>query len=204
MADIVFIVDQSTSISRSNFDLIKRFLDRTISGLDVKPDNVRVGMVLYNYIPRVEFYLNTFDNKDEILNYIKIIPYGGGGTATGAALKFAKENLFTKSRGSRKTLGIKQIAVVITDGQSQDEVTDTAAQLRRSGVTVYALGVKDASVEELKKIASYPERQFVFNVDNFQKLSSLEKSLRKSLCKVVVNRRFDKNNNFLLKQGKHK
>ncbi|KTG32498.1 hypothetical protein cypCar_00018712 [Cyprinus carpio] len=201
VADIVFIVDESGSITRSNFDLVKRFLHRTISGLEVKSDSVRVGMILYNDKPSAEFYLDTFVNKSDILNYIKIIPYRGGGTSTGAALKFVKDNIFTKTRGSRKAVGVKQIAVVITDGKSQDDVTAPAAELRRSGVTVYALGVKNASVEELKKIGSYPERQFVFNVDSFQMLTSLEKSLRKSLCKVVVDRGFDKNNRFILKQG---
>ncbi|KAK2902792.1 hypothetical protein Q8A67_007505 [Cirrhinus molitorella] len=201
VADIVFIVDESGSITGSNFDLIKRFLHRTISGLEVNSDSVRVGMVLYNDRPSAEFYLDTFVNKSDILNYIKIIPYRGGGTSTGEALKYAKNYLFTKTRGSRKALGVKQIAVVITDGESQDDVTAPAVELRRSGVTVYALGVKNASVEELKRIGSYPDREFVFNVDSFQMLSSLEKSLRKSLCKVVVDRGFDKNNRFILKQG---
>ncbi|XP_077073745.1 collagen alpha-6(VI) chain [Siphateles boraxobius] len=201
VADIVFIVDESGSITSSNFELMKHFLHRTISGLEVKPDSVRVGLILYNDRPSAGFYLDTFVKKDDILNYIKIIPYRGGGTATGAALKFAKNNLFTKNRGSRKALGVKQIAVVVTDGKSQDDVSATAAELRRSGVTVYALGVKNASVDELQKIASYPQRQFVFNVESFQMLRLLEKSLRKSLCKVVVDRGFDKNNKFLLKQG---
>ncbi|XP_043116050.1 collagen alpha-6(VI) chain isoform X2 [Puntigrus tetrazona] len=201
VADIVFIVDESGSITSSNFEQVKRFIHRTISGLEVNSDSVRVGMILYSDKPSVEFYLNDFVNKTEILNYIKIIPYRGGGTATGAALTFAMNKLFTARRGSRKALGVKQIAIVITDGQSQDDVTAPAAQLRRSGVTVYALGVKDASEKELKRIGSYPERQFVFNVDSFLMLTSLEKSLRKSLCKVVVNRGFDKNNKFILKQA---
>lgn len=198
----MFIVDESGSITSSNFQQVKHFIHRTISGLEVNSENVRVGMILYNDRPSADFYLNSFNNKSEILDYIKILPYRGGGTATGAALKFAKDNLFTERRGSRKALGVKQIAVIITDGKSQDDVTAPAAELRRSGVTVYALGVKDASVEELKKIGSYPERQFVFNVDSFQMLTSLEKSLRKSLCKDVVNRGFDKNDRFILKQGK--
>ncbi|XP_059364620.1 collagen alpha-6(VI) chain-like [Carassius carassius] len=201
VADIVFIVDESSSITTSNFDLVRQFLHRTISGLEVNSDSVRVGMILYNDKPRAEIYLDTFITKSDILNYIKIIQYRGGGTSTGAALKLVKDNIFTKTRGSRKDLGVKQIAVVITDGKSQDDVTGPAAELRRSGVTVYALGLKNASVEELKKIGSYPERQFVFNVDSFQMLTSLEKSLRKSLCKVVVDRGFDKNNRFILKQG---
>lgn len=200
----MFIVDESGSITPSNFELMKHFLKHTIRGLEVNSDSVRVGMVLYNNTPSAQFYLDTFVNKSEILNYVQIIPYRGGGTATGAALKFAKDNLFTKNRGSRKDLGVKQIAVVITDGKSQDEVTNSASELRRSGVTVYALGVKDADVEELINIASHPKRQFVYNVESFQMLRSLEKSLRKSLCKDVISRSFDKKDRFLLKQGKHK
>lgn len=201
MADIVFIVDELGSITTSNFELVKRFLHRIMSGLVVNPDSVRVGLVLYSDSPSVGFYLNSFVNKNEVLNYIKIIPYRGGGTQTGEALKFAKENLFTEKRGSRKALGVKQIAIVITDGESQDDVTNAASELRRSGVTVYAVGVKDASNEELIKMASYPERQFVFNVESFEMLTSLEKSVRKSLCKTVVDRSFDKNKKLNLKQG---
>ncbi|XP_051576874.1 collagen alpha-6(VI) chain-like [Myxocyprinus asiaticus] len=201
VADIVFIVDESGSITTRNFDLVKRFLHRMISGLVVNSDSVRVGLVLYNDKPTAEFYLDSFDNKTNILNYIKLIPYRGGGTSTGAALKFAHDNLFIKQRGSRKDLGIQQIAVVITDGESQDDVTDKAAELKRSGVTVYALGVKNASVEELKKIASYPERKFVYSVESFLNLTSLEKSLSKSLCKTVISTTFDKNQRYQLKQG---
>lgn len=167
----------------------------------VKPDSVRVGLVLYSNSPSAGFYLDSFANKADILNYIKLIPYTGGGTQTGEALKFAKENLFTQKRGSRKALGVKQIAIVITDGESQDDVTTAASELRRSGVSVYAVGVKDASSKELIKIASYPERQFVFNVESFQMLTTLEKSLRKSLCKTVVSRGFDKVKKHTLKQG---
>lgn len=201
VADIVFIVDESGSIEAENYDLMRQFLHRIVSGLVVEPESVRVGLVLYSDKPSVGFFLDSFGNKNDILNYIKILPYRGGGTQTGAALTFAKDNLFTETRGSRKALGVKQIAIIITDGKSQDDVTDAAPKLRRSGVTVYAVGVKNASSEELLKIASYPQKQFMFNVESFQMLTSLEKSLSKSLCKDVVNRRFDKDNKHTLKQG---
>ncbi|KAI7806724.1 putative collagen alpha-6VI chain [Triplophysa rosa] len=201
VADIVFIVDESGSITPSNFDLVRQFLHRIVSGLVVDPQSVRVGLVLYSDHPSAGFYLDSFLNKNGVLNYIKILPYRGGETQTGAALTFARENLFTQKRGSRKALGVKQIAIIITDGESQDDVTDAASKLRRSGVTVYAVGVKDARSEELLKMASYPQRQFVFNVKSFQMLTSLEKSLSKSLCKTVVNRRFDKNKKHTLKQA---
>lgn len=201
VADIVFIVDESGSIGTNNFNLIRHFLHHIVSGLDVKPDSVRVGLVLYNDKSSGAFYLNSFVSKKALLDYINIIPYRGGGTNTGEALRFAKENVFIPRKGSRKALGVKQIAIVITDGKSQDNVTNPAAELKRWGATVYAIGVKDANFKELTEIASYPDSQFVFHVESFHNLTSLEKNLRKGVCKTVVDIRFDKDRKRILKQA---
>ena len=186
LADIVFIVDESGSISPEDFSLIRSFLHKLVKGLDVGLNQVRVGIVLYSDKATAHVYLNSFDNKDEILEFIKILPHRGGGTLTGAALKFAKENVFVQDKGSRLGLGIQQVAVVITDGESQDEVSPAATALRRAGVTVYAVGVKNANIEELKAIASHPPKSHMFNVDSFAKLGSLERTLRKSLCYNIL------------------
>ncbi|KAI5606554.1 collagen alpha-6(VI) chain, partial [Silurus asotus] len=155
--DIVFIVDVSDSISGLNSKLVRDFLHRMINGLNVnRTDTVRVGMVLYSDTPTAEFYLNTFDYKDDILQYIQLLPFRGGKSNTSKALKFAREKVFTKETGSRRDFGVQQIAVVITEGDSLDNVTVQATELRRSGVQVYALGVTKDNVEQLKEIASYP------------------------------------------------
>ncbi|XP_071402741.1 collagen alpha-6(VI) chain-like [Centroberyx affinis] len=182
LADIVFIVDESGSIGTPNFQLVRTFLHKIVDGLDVSPKRFRVGIVMYNDRPTAQVYLNTFNDKNEILQFIKILPYHGGGTNTGAALKFAREKVFIKEKGSRKSLGIQQVAVVITDGESQDVVSQEAADLRRDGVTVYAVGIKDANKTELVQMASYPSKKHVFIVDSFAKLKTLEQSLQKILC----------------------
>ncbi|XP_010770828.1 collagen alpha-6(VI) chain-like [Notothenia coriiceps] len=186
LADIVFIVDGSGSIGTPNFQLIRSFLHSIVNGLEVSPSRVRVGIVMYNKITTAQVYLNTFNNKDELLKYIKILPYRGGGTQTGEALKFALEKVFIKQKGSRKDSGVQQVAVVITDGESQDSVSTPAAELRRAGVTVYAVGVKDANHAQLVEMASYPTNKHKFIVDSFAKLKSLEQSLQKSLCQNIL------------------
>ncbi|XP_017333441.2 collagen alpha-6(VI) chain isoform X1 [Ictalurus punctatus] len=202
LADIVFIVDVSDSITVSNFRLVRDFLHRMINGLQIDgSDSVRVGMVLYSDTPTDEFYLNTFDDKEDILQYIKLLPFRGGKSSTSKALKFAREKLFTKETGSRHALGVQQIAVVITEGDSLDNVTYQAMQLRRSGVQVYALGVTKDNVEQLKEIASYPSNRFVFSVESFAKLNTMEKILRKTLCNNVVRSTVDKSVRYTLKQG---
>ncbi|XP_076592743.1 collagen alpha-6(VI) chain [Chaetodon auriga] len=186
LADIVFIVDESGSIGTPNFQLVRTFLHSIVSGLEVSPTRVRVGIVMYNDRPTAQVYFNTFNDKSELLKFIKILPYRGGGTSTGAALNFTRENVFIKQRGSRKDKGVQQVAVVITDGESQDEVSTAAANLRRAGVTVYAVGVKDANQVQLKEMASYPTNKHMFIVDSFAKLKSLEQSLQKSMCHNII------------------
>lgn len=169
-----------------NFQLVRDFLHNTISSLDVGMDNVRIAIVEYSDVPSADVYLNTFGDKHRILQHVKRLSYGRGKTYTGAALKFAKEQIFIKRRGSRREEHVQQIAVVITDGSSADDVSEPADDLRRSGVTVFALGIKNVNVEELKEIASYPPRKFVLSVESFSKLNELSKMLTKSMCADIT------------------
>lgn len=145
---------------------------------------------MYHGEPTAEVFLNTFTDKAELLDFIKILPYTGGGTKTGAALEFTQQKVFVREKGSRKELGVQQVAVVITDGKSQDDVADPAAGLRRTGVTVYAVGVKDADKAQLEQIASYPANKHTFIVDSFSKLKTLESILQRSLCQNVIHQAF--------------
>ncbi|XP_026114550.1 collagen alpha-6(VI) chain-like [Carassius auratus] len=186
VADITFIVDQSSSIRSNNFQLVRDFLENTIGSLDVGEGKIKIAVVLYSDVPRTDVYFNTFDDKTDILRYISSMPYGRGKTNTGAALTFAKDKVFTKARGSRRDQNVQQVAVVITDGKSTDDAASAAAALRRSGVTVFALGIKDTEEEDLREIASYPYKKFVFNVKDFDKLNSLSNILTRTLCNEIT------------------
>ena len=150
---------------------------------------------MYNDNPKGRVFLDTFNDKNEILQFIKILPYHGGGTKTGLALNFTRQEVFVKDRGSRRSQGVQQVAVVITDGESQDEVEKEAADLRRDGVTIYAIGIKDANRTQLVQIASHPTTMHVYNVDSFVRLKTLQKSLVKTMCRnifrqaIAVNKR---------------
>lgn len=185
MADLVFIVDQSASIGTNNFQLVRTFLYSLANGLQVSRSRVRVGIVTYNDRAEAQVFLDTFDDKSELLSFIKILPYKGGGTRTGQALDYARKNVFISQKGSRIKRAVQQVAVVITDGKSQDNVSTAAAELRRAGVKVYAVGVKDADKTELRQLASHPTSKHTFIVDSFSKLKNLEMSLQKILCQNI-------------------
>lgn len=56
----------------------------------------------------------------------------------GEAMDYLVKNTFNEGAGARKSY--PKIAVIITDGKSQDPVTESAEALRSSGVEVFVLG----------------------------------------------------------------
>ena len=121
--------------------------------------------------------------KSEIISAIEGIGYPGGGTETGKALLKAKSNLFDKSARA----GIPNIAVVITDGKSSDNIGAPAQQLRDSGCTVFSLGVgKNYDMEQLKEIATDPDSQHVLKADFDSLDSSLVDTIVGTACKGML------------------
>lgn len=179
------MVDGSWSIGTENFEQIRRFLYTLVNSFDVGPEHVRIGLVQYSTTPRTEFRLNTHQNKEDILQYISRLPYMGGGTLTGQGLNFTLTEHFVEAAGSRAGQNVPQIAVVITDGQSQDDVALHAQELRRRGIVLYAIGIKDADEVQLEEIANEPHSQHVYSVSDFAALHGISQNIVQTLCTTV-------------------
>lgn len=185
VADIVFLVDGSWSIGTENFQQVRDFLVSLVESFDVGPDKVRIGMVQYSTNAYTEFLLNTYTDKQDILQQIQNLPYRGGGTKTGLGLEFMLNEHFVEKAGSRANERVLQFAVVITDGQSQDSVKQHAEMVKRHGITLYAIGIKDAVLEELQEIASDPDDKHVYSVSDFAALQGISQSVIQVLCTTV-------------------
>ena len=57
---------------------------------------------------------------------------------SGEAIDYLIKNTFKESAGAR--VGFPKVAIIITDGKSQDEVEIPARELRDIGVEVFSLG----------------------------------------------------------------
>ncbi|CAI9576372.1 unnamed protein product, partial [Staurois parvus] len=83
VADVVFLVDGSWSVGRTNFKYILDFMSSLSSAFDIGEDKTRVGVVQYSSDTRTEFNMNRYFKQTELLAAIKRIPYKGGNTMTG-------------------------------------------------------------------------------------------------------------------------
>lgn len=62
----------------------------------------------------------------------------------GDAIDYLLKNIFTEAAGSRKAF--PKVAMIITDGKSQDPVEEHAKRLRNIGVEIFVLGMVYNSV----------------------------------------------------------
>ncbi|KAL4649016.1 collagen alpha-1(XII) chain-like isoform X1 [Arapaima gigas] len=183
IGDLVFLVDGSWSVARENFKYIRSFIGAMAGAFDIGEDKTRVGVVQYSTDTRTEFNLNQYFRRGELLRAINSLPYKGGNTMTGDALDFLLRNSFTEAAGARK--GFPKIAVVITDGKSQDPVQDYAQKLRNAGVEIFTLGIKGADEEELRLIASTPYNTHIYNVPDFGMIKNVQSTLITEVCAAV-------------------
>ncbi|XP_077431159.1 collagen alpha-1(XIV) chain isoform X1 [Vanacampus margaritifer] len=183
IADIVILVDGSWSIGRLNFRLVRMFLENLVNAFEVGIDKTRIGLAQYSGDPRIEWHLNAFTTKEAVVDAVKNLPYKGGNTLTGLALSYILENCFKPESGAR--VGVPKIGILITDGKSQDDVLPPAESLQKAGVELFAIGVKNADENELRSIASEPDDSHVYNVADFNVMSSIVEGLTRTVCEQV-------------------
>uniref|UniRef100_M3ZDJ3 Collagen alpha-1(XII) chain n=1 Tax=Xiphophorus maculatus TaxID=8083 RepID=M3ZDJ3_XIPMA len=183
IADLVFLVDGSWSVGRENFRHIRSFIGALAGAFDIGEDKTRVAVVQYSTDTRTEFPLTRYSRRGDLLQAISSLPYKGGNTMTGDAIDYLMKNIFTEAAGSRK--GFPKVAMIITDGKSQDPVEEHAEKLRNIGVEIFVLGIKGADEDELREIASPPHGKHVYNVPNFDLIQDVQKKIITEVCSGV-------------------
>ncbi|XP_052421942.1 collagen alpha-3(VI) chain isoform X18 [Carassius gibelio] len=178
-ADIVFLFDGSINLGRENFKEVKEFIINLIDLFYTERDSLQIGLAHYATDVTDVFYLNTYKNKDDIINAITRAEYKGGREIkTGNAIRHVQKTQFVKERGSRKDAGIPQILMVVTGGRSRDDSKSAAQALKESGVRIYAVGVGDIE-DELNNLGS--ETTTVARASTFQELSELNEQILQTM-----------------------
>uniref|UniRef100_A0A8C0C4F9 Collagen alpha-1(XXI) chain n=1 Tax=Buteo japonicus TaxID=224669 RepID=A0A8C0C4F9_9AVES len=181
-ADLVFILDGSYSVGPENFEIIKSWLANITRNFDIGPKFIQVGVVQYSDYPVLEIPLGTHESTENLIREMESIHYLGGNTRTGRAIQFAFDHLFAKS-----SRFLTKIAVVLTDGKSQDEVKDIAAEARKNKITLFAIGVgSEIEEDELKAIANKPSSTYVFYVEDYIAISRIKEVIKQKLCEESV------------------
>ncbi|TWW56200.1 Collagen alpha-1(XIV) chain [Takifugu flavidus] len=185
-ADIIFLVDGSWSIGRTNFRRVRDFLEGLMTPFHIGPKRIQIGLTQYSGDPRTEWHLNSFATKEQLLEAVRNFKYKGGNTFTGQALLHVLEENMQQNAGARAD--VPSFVVLLTDGKSQDDAIAAANQLKSAGMEIIAVGIKNADEAELRQLASEPVDLNVYNVSDFPLLSKVVARLVHILCGRIEER----------------
>ena len=161
-----------------------------VRSLEIGPDEGQVAVIRLDSSATLIFGLTAHDNQADLLTAIDNIQYTGGGTDTAEALNLLVSDGFSGAR--LEVQGIPRVAIVVTDGQSNDLTATMSAadavHATRPTITVFAAGIDNFDLNELQVIASSPSSRFVITIPNFnnEEVERLMQALLQEACQGMV------------------
>nr|XP_008113686.1 PREDICTED: integrin alpha-M [Anolis carolinensis] len=186
--DIVLLIDGSGSIQPNQFSEMKTFISMIMKRF--QNTNTQFALSQYARWYREEFTFLDFQrvrNPDELLRPVTQLR---GATLTATYIQRVVREQFVTEKGSRP--GASKVLIVITDGEKSGDplqYSDVIPEAERAGIIRFAIGVGKAfsggtAKQELISIASQPEDDHVFPVDNFDALKDIQNKLQDKIFAI--------------------
>ena len=184
--DVVFVIDTSSSIGYSQFQLVRELAENITTSIKVKSPESLFGLITFDDYPRLEFDILRHTDLSTLLPAINpgIPYYSDYNTNTGSALRLllsgGDEGGFLKLRNE-----VSNVAIVITNGYPYtfSSLESAAKSLHAANIfDVYAVGIGNNSNSTLQLIASDPS--FIFSTFFLDSSSAqqLVQDVIKELC----------------------
>jgi uncharacterized protein YegL len=166
--DLMLVIDDSGSISYSQFEQLRKSLVTFVQSLDDLFDNGgKVGVTLFSNSARLIAPLSA--NKNEVLSKLQSMNRYGGATCTACGIDMARQQFLSSNPDHER------VAIVLTDGLSNVGQLQTSLDAAAAiGVTFFAVGVGNYSsfYAELQKIATGEGDANVFTAEGFDSLGT--------------------------------
>ena len=192
--DLVFVVDRG--VSSTNWNTMISFIISILNQFEIGDSAARIGFITFANSAQSEFFLNTYNNREDVIAKIQSISSSSEAeTNTQAAVSLARTSQFTSANGDRSSA--KNILVYVTDSASTTESSSTlseASSLKTNGVTILSIGVGESStlITEIGGIASQPQTEDAFYwVENtFSALAGITNGVAAQISSVANSRYF--------------
>ena len=184
-ADVVFLIDESGTVSDNNFrsslnmarKIIDAFPEEGLKG----DEGTRFGLSLFDSNYRSEFHLSSFTNKSAYFKALRSVTQSKGHTRLGRALRQVLLDQFHKTRGLRaESSGLLRVLIVVTDGHSRDEIAEAASEIRENNIVIYGIGIGTYDILQLRAVASSESHVKLF--ETFSDLGDFTATLTASMC----------------------
>lgn len=176
--DVLFLLDSSAGTTQEGFLRAKAFVKRFVQASLNEDSRARVGVAWYSRELVEVVPVGEYQDVPDLVRSLDAIPFSGGATLTGSALRQAAERGF----GSAIRTGQdrpRRVVVLLTESRSQDEVAGPARHARLRELLLLGIGSKGLQAE-LEEITGSPKRVMVYS--NPQDLFNQVPVLQQKLC----------------------
>jgi collagen type VI alpha len=184
LTDVVLVIDASDSIRNDRFPLVIALLMSVVDQLDVGFNRTRVAAVKFANTASVQFHLNEYKTKQDVIAAIQRIAFVGGRTNISGALWIMKEQMLSAANGYRSDA--HTVAILISDGAANIDRPLTipyAVELRNLGVYIVTLAVGSlVDTVMMSAIASPPIEYSMLVADRAAVLPNYRDGLINSTC----------------------
>ena len=198
--DIIFVLDRSSSIRRSDYDLMREFLLSLGKKLRIGERNSKgevVGqgaVVTFSEVGTTRITLQQSQTPGRFEQIVRNMPgpLSGGRTKTHRGLAVADQQVAVKRAGYREDdPDVTRIFMVITDGQQTREsprrgylyVRDAMQPFFRRDMNVFAVGVgltQSSAQQQVRDMVENPENAIL--AKNFQELTATVNNFINKFC----------------------
>lgn len=206
MIDIAFVMYTGESIDqyhKGNFMKQIEFVKGLSKTFNVSRTDTNVGIITYAGDAAVRYRFEDITNQTELENALDTLTLSGSGRNIGKALDAAQKDLFNRSMPDRNYT-VRDILVVIADGGSDDDIAVPTYALKEDDVTIFSVGIAQYVPGQLNEMASDPDSDHVFTIDNYDELGPTMAPLKDEIIRglyrqTLVSKRaiFQIKNNFV-------
>jgi len=175
--DLTIIVDGSGSIDKADFAKAVKFIGDLVNTLGISTKGINVKLIQFS--DRVRVYTKLTGNKSYIDQALATLgkEQMNSVTYTNKAL----ETAYNEIRHYKRP--VDQVVMVMTDGKSTDGNLSAARKVQGLGAKVFAIGVGSGIDQgELEEIASNPDKDHLFEIDDFNALDRILAKFTKEIC----------------------
>ncbi|CAH1789907.1 unnamed protein product [Owenia fusiformis] len=182
-ADIIFLLDESSSVTISDFAKAQQFLKSFMEAVIIGQNDYQIGLVRFSDLAKTVFKLNTQTTKSEMVQAIDALVPLGGATNTSGALREAV-TLLSPANGNRGD--VLDVVIIITDGVDnveEDRTAYEASLTRMLPSRIFAIGVGPAiDIKELNALATDPNDFHLYDLSDYTMLDSIVEDLVLKTC----------------------
>lgn len=166
------------------------FMEDIVSSMDIDSGAVRASVVVFGTDSTVQFDLKKIKKSKKLLKAVKKALKPTSVRTKGSdivkVLNTIQTNVFVKKSGDRDN--VPNLLVLLTDSASPSQITDIiqeSAAMKRSGTTIFSVGIQDADNKEIESLASDPASDFSFVGKSYSDYTT-SADLRRKLSNIKI------------------